>query len=102
MSYGLLEKDVEDISSVIAQFPQIEQAIIFGSRAKGNFKPGSDVDIAIKGTGINHEIVSGLSFILNEDLPLPYFFDIVHYEKISEPKLIQHIDRVGKVFFQQK
>ena len=98
MSYGLLDQDIEIISQAINKFPEISQAILFGSRAKGNYKTGSDVDLAIKGTDINHETVSGLSFMLNEELALPYFFDIIHYEKITEPKLIQHIERVGKIF----
>jgi len=101
MSYGLLEKDVATISQAIGRFPEILQAIIFGSRAKGNYKPGSDVDIAIKGTDVNHRTVSDLSFILNEELSLPYYFDVINYEKITEPKLTEHIDRVGKVFFTQ-
>ena len=101
MSYGLLERDIAAITQAISQFPEISQTILFGSRAKGNYKPGSDVDLAIKGTEINYATVSRLSFILNEELILPYFFDIVHYEKITEPKLIQHIDRVGKVLYKK-
>lgn len=92
---GLLQKDIELIKHGISQFPEITGVILFGSRAKGNFKPGSDVDLAIKGVDITHTTVSRLSFMLNEEIPLPYFFDIVHYEKITEPELIHHIDRVG-------
>ena len=101
MSYGLLGQDIEIILQAISEFPVISQAILFGSRAKGNYKTGSDIDLAIKGTEINYETVSGLSFMLNEELSLPYFFDIIHYEKITESKLTQHIDRVGKVIYEK-
>ena len=101
MSYGLFERDIAAITQAISQFPEISQTILFGSRAKGNYKPGSDVDLAIKGAEINYATVSRLSFMLNEELPLPYFFDIVHYEKITEPKLIEHIDRVGRLFYEK-
>jgi len=101
MSYGLLERDIETITQAISKFPEISQTILFGSRAKGNYKPGSDVDLAIKGAEISYATVSSLSFMLNEELMLPYFFDIVHYEKITEPKLIQHIDRVGRLFYEK-
>ena len=101
MSYGLIGQDIEIILQAISKFPVISQAILFGSRAKGNYKTGSDIDLAIKGTEINHETVANLSFMLNEELALPYFFDIIHYEKITEPKLTQHIDRVGKVIYEK-
>ncbi|SHO50995.1 hypothetical protein [Desulfopila aestuarii] len=54
-----------------------------------------DIDIAIKGRAIEQSCVSGLSYALNEESSLPYFFDIIHYESISEKALIEHIDRVG-------
>ena len=101
MSYGLIGQDIEIILQAISKFSVISQAILFGSRAKGNYKTGSDIDLAIKGTEINHETVASLSFMLNEELALPYFFDIIHYEKITEPKLTQHIDRVGKVIYEK-
>ena len=68
---------------------------MFGSRAKGNYKIGSDVDLAIKGGRLTYEITARLADCLNEDKPLPYFFDVVHYDAIAEPKLKEHIDRVG-------
>jgi uncharacterized protein len=102
MRYGLRQGDIDEILHVLGQFPQIEEAMVFGSRAKGNFKPGSDVDIAIKGQAIDRSCVAGLSFFLNEETSLPYFFDIVHYEEITEEELARHIDRVGKVLYKQK
>ncbi len=102
MKYGLLPRDIDEILQALGQFPAIDEAILFGSRAKGNFKPGSDVDIAIKGKAIDHSCVTAFSFFLNEESLLPYFFDVVHYEGITELELVQHIDRVGKLLYKKK
>jgi uncharacterized protein len=99
MNYGLLQRDLDEILQAFVRFPEIEEAILFGSRAKGNYKPGSDVDLAIKGAKIDHQCVATLSSLLNEETLLPYYFDIVHYENITEIELRQHIDRVGKVLY---
>jgi len=68
---------------------------LFGSRAKGNYKTGSDLDLAIKGDRITYEITARFADCLNEEKPVPYFFDVVHYEAIANPMLKSHIDRVG-------
>ena len=99
MNHGLRQRDIEEIVQALRRFPEIDEALLFGSRAKGNYKPGSDVDIAIKGRKIKHSCVVDLSFFLNEESLLPYFFDIVHYEGITERELTQHIDRVGKLLY---
>lgn len=99
MSFGLLQRDLDEISVVLKRFPQIKKAVLFGSRAKGNFKPGSDVDIAVMGSDIDYSCVSELSSILNEESLLPYFFDIVHFEGITEQRLVEHILRVGKTIY---
>ena len=101
MRYGLLDSDLRHIADALSQFDEIHQAVLFGSRAKGNYKQGSDVDLAIKGDRITHRTVAALADCLNEDKPLPYFFDVVHYETIDEPRLVEHIDRVGRVIFQR-
>jgi len=102
MSHGLLPRDLEYITRALRRFPEIEVALIFGSRAKGDHKPGSDVDLAIKGEAITRTTVSRLASLLNEDYPLPYFFDVVHYETLCNPELTAHIDHVGEVIFTQR
>ena len=99
---GLRERDTNDIVDAVKKFPEITKAVIFGSRATGNYKDGSDVDIAIKGDKITRETVTRLGAFLNEELPLPYFFDIVHYEKINNKELIKHIDEEGKAVYVKK
>jgi predicted nucleotidyltransferase len=93
--FGLLEKDIEEILAVLKKFPKVEKAIVFGSRAKGNFKNGSDVNIALKGKDLDFETISDLSYLLNEETQMPYKFDVLNYHGIQEPYLKNHIDRIG-------
>ena len=101
MNFGLKEADLEYIVSRIKEFNQIEKAVIFGSRAKGNYKPGSDIDIGIYGEGITFDTISALHARLEEQGPLPYFFDIIDYTHLNHEELKNHIDRVGKVIFEK-
>lgn len=101
MNFGLKEFELEYIIDAIKKFHEIEKAVIFGSRAEGNYKPGSDVDIGIYGENITFDTVSALHAMLEEKGPLPYFFDIVDYTHLSHKELKEHIDRVGKVIFEK-
>ncbi len=98
-SFGLLSSDLNFIISLFQKFPSIQEVKIFGSRAKGNFKNGSDVDLSIKGEQITFEEINQLDDELNELSNLPYKFDLVHYEKIESLELKEHIDRIGKVIY---
>lgn len=84
----------------MSQHPDMEEALIFGSRAMGNYKPGSDVDIALKGN-LNPDSVISIAAELNEQLPLPYRFDVIEYSSISQKPLIEHVDQHGKVFYRK-
>ena len=76
------------------------QAIVFGSRAKSNHKPGSDIDIAIKGSALTREDICSLAGAFEESL-LPFFVDLLAYSSISNPELKAHIDRVGITIYKQ-
>ena len=102
MRYGLRDSDLTHIIQAARQIEEVEELILFGSRAKGNYKKGSDVDLAIKGDRITRSTVVQLWGWLNEESPMPYFFDVVQYETISEPRLIEHIDRVGVTLFKRQ
>jgi predicted nucleotidyltransferase len=93
--FGLLENDMNEIVDVLSQFSSIEKAVLFGSRAKGNFKNGSDIDIAIFGNDLNSDIDYKISYQLNEETNMPYKFDILIFNKIQEAALIDHISRIG-------
>ncbi|MGD1900545.1 MAG: nucleotidyltransferase family protein [Phormidesmis sp.] len=99
MNHGLIARDLKHIREAVAEIEEIEQVILFGSRAKGTHYRGSDVDLSIKGKGITYDTVLRLSRSLNEERPLPYFFDIVDYDSLKEDEPIRaNIDRVGIVF----
>ncbi|GAA0434944.1 hypothetical protein GCM10008983_09400 [Lentibacillus halophilus] len=93
--FGLREQDMALITQTITRFETIECALIFGSRALGNYKKGSDVDIAVKGGEVTRNTAAGLSERLNHESPLPYFFDVVHYESMTNERLRHHIDHNG-------
>ena len=97
--YGLSDSAMEQVTEAIRQFDQIVAVVLFGSRAKGNYKPGSDIDLAVKGDRVSPRIVAQLADCLNEETPLPYFFDVVHYETLDNQALVDHIDRVGIVIY---
>ena len=88
--YGLNQHEIETIKEVLKKF-NIEKVMLFGSRAKGNHKRGSDVDLAIVGDECK------VAYWLNEEINLPYFFDVINLHKITNKNLIEHINRVGKV-----
>ena len=96
---GLRQPDLDIVLSILDEFPNVKEAIIFGSRAKGNFRNGSDVDIALKGENINLEIVTTISYKLNEETILPYKFDVLDYQSINNNKLTEHINRKGISFY---
>lgn len=100
MKFGLSKRDLDRIQETFNQFPQVQSAILFGSRAMGNFKKGSDVDIALKGD-ITHATVIGCKSILNEEIPIPYFFDVIDYASIENRDLLRHIREHGKIIFQK-
>lgn len=97
-AFGLLPRDMEEITLLLSRFPIIHEAILFGSRAKGEYRRGSDVDIALKGE-ITAKSLIQLSYLLNEESMMPYKFDLVDYHRISNPELKAHIDRVGITFY---
>lgn len=94
MHFGLSDKVVEKLQQVFADYPKVDKAIVFGSRAKGNYKEGSDIDIAIKGRELSYNDLLSLNRKLDE-LNLPYKIDLINYHTIEEPALTEHIDRVG-------
>ncbi len=82
-------------------YPAVKEAILFGSRAMGREKIGSDIDIALKGENLE-SLVYEVSGQLNEETPLPYFFDILDFTSITNEDLIEHINRVGKVIYTKR
>lgn len=99
--YGLLNTDIEKIISIFKSNSKIDDAILFGSRAIGNYKPGSDIDIALKGINIRLNDILNITADLDK-LSTPYKFDIVIYSRITKSALIDHIERVGISLFNKR
>ena len=99
MKYGLSEQTLDILNSIFRKFPGIKQVLIYGSRAKGNFRTGSDIDLTIN-VNSNFTRADFMNVIDSfDDSDLPYLIDISIYDKILNPDLIKHIDRVGKVIY---
>jgi predicted nucleotidyltransferase len=101
MNHGLTSETVDRIRSVLARFSGVEKAVLYGSRAKGNYKRGSDIDLALFGSGLNTSVLSQINSGL-DDLSLPHKIDISIFAKISHSDLIEHIQRVGVVFYEKQ
>lgn len=97
--YGLIDRDFFYIHKALEKFPEIEKTLLFGSRALGNYKNGSDVDLAIVGEEVSHKTMVKLNDYLNEIYPLPYMFDLVHYDSLFNENLKNHIDTFGKEIY---
>lgn len=98
MKFGLEQHTIDDIVAILKQYPKIDKATIFGSRAKGNYRPDSDIDIAIKGQDIAYKDVINISVKI-DDLNIGLSVDLLNYHTIKEPALKEHIDRVGIEFY---
>lgn len=98
MKFGLAKNTVDAIVVVFEEHPKIDKAFIFGSRAKGNYRNDSDIDIAVKGQDLNYKDITKILGQL-EDLNLGHAIDLLDYQTIKEPALIEHIDRVGIEFY---
>ncbi len=102
MKYGLSESVVEKIHGVLSAYTEVERAILYGSRAKGNYRNGSDIDLTLIG---NENLSRQIMFRILEDLDnllLPYKFDLSLYKNIEDPEVIDHIERVGVTFYNRE
>lgn len=100
MDTGLSARDIRTIEAILDKYSSIRNTFIFGSRAKGTFSSGSDVDLAIMDNGVTENDLRHLQSDL-EDSNLPYFVDIVYYPTLTHKELINHIDRVGRPLYQK-
>ncbi|HNW51264.1 MAG TPA: nucleotidyltransferase domain-containing protein [Prolixibacteraceae bacterium] len=98
--YGIEKSDWQNVIRVFNNNQHIEKAILFGSRAKGTYHEGSDIDIALQGSNLAVNDILDLTNEM-EALNLPYKFDLIIYHRIKEPNLADHINRIGKVIFER-
>jgi len=98
--HGLSERDMRTISGILRKYPDIRRVFLFGSRAKGSFKAGSDIDLAIMNDGLRENTIRALQIDFEES-SLPYFVDIVYFPALSHPELKEQILRAGVLFYER-
>ncbi|MCD6533365.1 MAG: nucleotidyltransferase domain-containing protein [Deltaproteobacteria bacterium] len=92
---------IRQLVDIVSSYPEINRLLVFGSRALGNAKAGSDVDLAVVGEKVTPQIVTAIHYYLEEETVLPYFFDVIHFESIDNPALRKHIINHGKIIYQR-
>lgn len=100
-AFGLSPEALIKIKAVFDGYPQVDRVRVFGSRALGRHRTGSDLDLAVDGTNLGLNDLLELHLRL-DNLLLPYKFDLVAFAQISEPSLREHIERAGVTLFERK
>ena len=101
LRFGLKEATIQKIGAVLAHYPPVEKAVLYGSRAKGNYKNGSDIDLTLcGGADLTLNVLYRISDEL-DDLLLPYTIDLSILSQINDPDVIEHIRRVGMTFYEK-
>ena len=101
MPFGLKSHTIQAIRECLAGITHVKEAILYGSRAKGNYRNGSDIDVTLKGKNLTLHDLFQLENDL-DDLLLPYRIDLSIYSQINNKALIDHIERVGICFYQKE
>ena len=99
--FGLKEEAIEKITSVFKMYPRLTKAVIYGSRAKGDYKPGSDIDFVVFGNELSLTEILKIETEL-DDLLLPYQIDLSLISDIEDKDLLDHITRAGQIFYLKK
>ena len=100
MKYGLSDSTLQKIQDVFSHYPQIERAILYGSRATGTYRNGSDIDLTLCGNALTHNVLSRIDTEL-DDLLLPYTIDLSIFHQIENPIMIEQIQCVGVSFYRK-
>ena len=101
MKYGLSEQTLQKIRDVFNQYSQVEEVVLYGSRARGDYKNGSDIDLTLRGgDALTHTILSKIANDLDDQL-LPYTIDLSIFKNIRNPDMVEQIERVGVVFYKK-
>ena len=102
MKYGLSNQTLQKIRDVFVQYPQVEEVVLYGSRARGDYKNGSDIDLTLRGgDALTHTILSRIANDLDDQL-LPYTIDLSIFGNIRNPEMTEQIERVGVVFYEKQ
>ena len=99
MKFGLSDTVIQELHDVFRRYANIEKVLIFGSRSKGNYRTGSDIDLAVIGKDIDYRVLLDIQCDI-EDLALLYSIDLLDYQQKKGTPIGDHIDRVGQVFYE--
>ena len=100
--FGLSERSYILILNALEAVPEIDEVRVFGSRATGRFKQGSDLDLVLWGKALSPEIVDHIRAVLNQELPIPYRCDVLAYDSLENEALRDRIKEEGKLFFKRE
>ena len=101
MKFGLSEKTCSTVCRILDGHPHVETAVLYGSRAKGTYRDGSDIDLTLMGEGLDQKTLLAIAWEL-DDSSIPYTVDLSRFEKIDSASLREHIRRVGVVFYERE
>lgn len=96
--FGLKKTTIERIHNVFLHYPEIEKVLLYGSRAMGTYRQGSDIDLTLFGDKLTYAQLSQIETELDE-LMLPYSIDISLFHHIDNQDLVDHIHREGEIFY---
>lgn len=100
MKYGLSEKNITLIKDILKKYNTVHSVILYGSRAKGDYHEGSDIDLTLKGDNLDLQTMNKIRNDFDDSL-LPYQFDLSIYDIIKNQDILDHIKQVGIVFYER-
>ena len=99
-AFGLPDSTLSSVRNILSDFPAVHKAMLYGSRAKGNFRPGSDIDLTLMGADLDLELLGRIAGRLEES-SIPYKVDLSLWDQLDHSALREHIERVGLVFYER-
>jgi predicted nucleotidyltransferase len=98
--FGLPPSTLDAIRHILSEAPAVKKAVIYGSRAKGTHRPGSDIDLTLFGDALSLDTLGQIATRLEES-PIPYQVDLSIFKLIEHAALREHIERVGQMLYQR-
>ena len=101
MPYGLSTQTLQKIRDVFMRYPEVEEVVLYGSRARGDYKNGSDIDLTLRGDSeLTHTLLSRIANDLDDQL-LPYTIDLSILKNINNPDMVEQIQCFGVTFYRK-
>jgi hypothetical protein len=100
--FGLREQEVRIIREVLAKYDAVQEALVFGTRAKNDCKCSSVVKIALKGENVTQSLAYDIAYDLNEETLIPYCFEVICYNLLKTERFKDEIEKEGIVFYEKR